>query len=126
MHMLEKAVEVVAGDVRLSGTLCMPDDEGPHPAVLLVSGSGPLDRDSNMPGQRLDVAKSLAEGLATRGVASLRYDKRGVGASSGDYLAATFSDETADAHDALNMLRGRPETCRCASDRPSRDRTLHG
>ena len=110
MYMLEKAVDVVAGAVRLSGTLCVPDDERPHPAALLLSGSGPLDRDSNMPGQRLDVSKSLAEGLAARGVASLRYDKRGVGASSGDYLAATFSDETEDASNALNTLRGRPET----------------
>ncbi len=108
--MLDKAVEVLADDVRLSGSLCVPESEGPHPAALLLSGSGPLDRDSNIPGQRLDVSRALAEGLAARGVASLRYDKRGVGASSGDYLAATLSDETADAGNALHMLRARPET----------------
>ncbi len=88
--MLETTVEVQAGDVRLIGTLCQPDDDGPYPAALLLSGSGPLDRDSNIPGQRLDISKALAEGLAARGVASLRYDKRGVGESGGDFVTATL------------------------------------
>jgi len=108
--MLETTVEVRADDVRLIGTLCQPDNDGPYPAALLLSGSGPLDRDSNIPGQRLDVSKALAEGLAARGVASLRYDKRGVGESGGDFVTATFSDETADASNALNVLRAIPET----------------
>ena len=109
--MRETTVEVQAGHVRLIGTLCQPDHDGPYPAALLLSGSGPLDRDSNIPGQRLDVSKALAEGLAARaGVASLRYDKRGVGESGGDFVTATFSDETADASNALNVLRAIPET----------------
>jgi hypothetical protein len=58
--MLEQTVVVWSGDVRLEGTLTIPDDPGPHPAALLLSGSGPLDRDSNMARQRLDVAKALA------------------------------------------------------------------
>ena len=74
-------VEFVAGDgVRLAGTLTPAESGIARGAVLLVSGSGSLDRDSNMAHQRLDVAVTLAESLARAGVASLRYDKRGVGA----------------------------------------------
>ena len=62
-----------------------------------------------MAGQRLDVAKALATGLTARGVASLRFDKRGVGKSGGEYLTASLSDETADASCALDALRARPE-----------------
>ncbi len=108
--MLEQAVEVTSADARLSGVLARPDDSGPHPAALLLNGSGPLDRDSNMPGQRLDIAKALAVGLAERGVASLRYDKRGVAGSEGEYLTASFSDETFDARCALETLRALPES----------------
>ncbi|HET9601107.1 MAG TPA: hypothetical protein VFP08_05930 [Acidimicrobiales bacterium] len=79
--MVEQTAEVWSGDVRLEGTLSIPGDPGPHPAALLLSGSGPLDRDSNMAGQRLDVTKAFATGLAACGVAALRYDKRGVGMS---------------------------------------------
>ena len=79
----EQTVVVSTGDVRLEGTLSMPGTPGPHPAALLLSGSGPLDRDSNMARQRLDVAQALASGLASCGVASLRFDKRGVGMSGG-------------------------------------------
>jgi uncharacterized protein len=75
------------------------------PAALLISGSGPLDRDSNMPRQVLNVSSALAVTLAGHGVASLRYDKRGVGASGGDFLSTGFDDETADARAALETLR---------------------
>ena len=75
------------------------------PALLILSGSGPLDRDSNMKGQKLDVAVAIAEALAAVGVASLRYDKRGVGESDGDYLSMGFDDETSDAAVALDTLR---------------------
>ena len=68
---------------QLAGTLLLPDGPPPWPAVLLIAGSGPTDRDGNNPllGTRIDNLKRLAHALALRGVASLRYDKRGVGAS---------------------------------------------
>ena len=85
----------------------MPAAAGePSPAVLLLSGSGPLDRDSNMDGQTLDVSKTLAAAFAERGVASLRYDKRGAGASEGAYLRTGFDEETEDARAALTALAG--------------------
>lgn len=88
----------------LRGTLTLLDAAGQRPAALLLSGSGPLDRDSNMPGQVLDVSKVFAEALRAKGIASLRFDKRGVGASEGEYLSTGFDEETADARAALAAL----------------------
>ena len=65
----------------LHGTLLLPDDAGPHPALLLVAGSGPVDRDGNLPGLVNNSLRLLAEGLAEHGIATLRTDKRGAGAS---------------------------------------------
>lgn len=66
-----------AGQLELYGTLLLPDAEGPHPAVLLLPGSGPTDRDGNQhPHFVTDLLKEIAEGLAREGVASLRFDKR--------------------------------------------------
>ncbi len=103
-------MSVKSGEVKLAATLTLPDRHGPVPACLLLSGSGPLDRDSNMAGQRLDIARSLATALADAGVATLRYDKRGVGESTGDYLSASFDDETSDAIAALDTLRALDDT----------------
>lgn len=91
---------------QLAGTLQLPNPprQDPHPGVLLISGSGPLDRNSNTEGQQLDIARALAEYLATCGIASLRYDKRGTGASGGHYATTGFNDETDDAASALDHL----------------------
>jgi hypothetical protein len=69
---------------RLCGTLELPAGPGPWPGVLLIAGSGPTDRNGNnalLP-LAIDNLRRLAEALAARGVASLRYDKRGLGAST--------------------------------------------
>jgi pimeloyl-ACP methyl ester carboxylesterase len=93
----------------LAGTLALPAGEGPFPAVLIASGSGPLDRDSNHRRARFDVARQLAHALAEAGLASLRYDKRGVGGSPGDWRAAGLTDNVDDLGRALQALAERPE-----------------
>jgi pimeloyl-ACP methyl ester carboxylesterase len=65
----------------LRGTLTLPDGTGPTPAVLILAGSGPVDRDGNFPGAPNNSLKLLARGLAERGILSLRIDKRGIAAS---------------------------------------------
>lgn len=65
----------------LHGTLLQPQSDQPLPVVLLIAGSGPTDRDGNNPDGHNDSLKRLAQALAKQGIASLRYDKRGVAAS---------------------------------------------
>ena len=99
-------VESVGG-VTLAGTLTVPDGAGPFPAVVLVSGSGPQNRDEEILGHR--PFRVLADHFARRGVAVLRYDDRGVAGSTGDYAAATTADLALDARAAVEHLAGRPE-----------------
>lgn len=82
--MVEHEVELPTAWGKLAGTLLLPEGEGPWPAALLIAGSGPTDRDGNTPllPAPLDNLKRLAQSLAVRGVASLRYDKRGIGGST--------------------------------------------
>ena len=81
---------------------------GPSPAALLLSGSGPLDRDSNTRKLPIGVMGQLADHLADAGVASFRYDKRGVGESGGEYLRVGLRDEIDDAVVAFDHLRREP------------------
>ena len=75
-----------SGGVTLAGTLLLPikSELQKVPGVVLVAGSGPTDRDGNNPlaPERIDLLKQLAGLLAEAGIASLRYDKRGIGAST--------------------------------------------
>ncbi|WP_433870873.1 alpha/beta hydrolase family protein [Saccharopolyspora sp. CA-218241] len=93
----------------LAGTLTLPAGAGPHPAVLLLHGSGPLDRDGNTRKLRVDLGPQLAAALAARGIATLRYDRRGVGATPGDPRATGFTDNREDAAAAVRALSARPE-----------------
>jgi pimeloyl-ACP methyl ester carboxylesterase len=95
------------GAVRLSGTLTLPDSDGPHPAVVLVSGSGPQDRDETLMGHKPFLV--LADHLTRHGVAVLRYDDRGVGKSTGTFEGATIADFTADAAAAVDFLAKRSD-----------------
>lgn len=107
----EKAGEdvTVAG---LSGTLLKPAGIERPPVVLLIAGSGPTDRNGNQGGSGPGSLRLLAEALAQRGIASLRYDKRGIGRSATaglreqDFLLDTFA---ADAAAWLAWLGQRPD-----------------
>lgn len=105
----ETEVSFGAGTETLAGTLAVPERPGPVPAVLLITGSGPLDRNADHKNLPIGVSRQLARALAAQGIATYRYDKRGVGASSGNFYAAGLNDNIDDAAAALTMLRGRPE-----------------
>jgi hypothetical protein len=92
--------------VTLAGALTLPQGKGPFPAVVLISGSGPNTRDENVFDHKIFVV--LADHLARQGIAVLRYDKRGVGKSTGDYAQATTVDFTSDAEAAATWLRAQP------------------
>ncbi|WP_328615470.1 alpha/beta hydrolase [Amycolatopsis sp. NBC_00355] len=101
---------VTADDgLRLAGTLTLPAGAGPHPAVLLLHGSGRLDRDANTGRVRTGYGPPLAAALADAGIASLRYDRRGVGATPGDWRATGFTDNRRDAAAAVRALAARPD-----------------
>ncbi|HLD65344.1 MAG TPA: alpha/beta fold hydrolase [Pseudomonas sp.] len=88
--LLQRPLELDTGSGVLHGTLLLPQSAEPVPVALLIAGSGPTDRDGNNPnGGRNDNLKRLAQALAKHGIASLRYDKRGVAKS----LAATPREE---------------------------------
>jgi pimeloyl-ACP methyl ester carboxylesterase len=107
--MLNTDLTFTAGSATLAGTLCVAELVEPGPVILLLSGSGPIDRDSNMKKLAIGVTGRFADHLSGAGLATFRYDKRGVGESGGDYFAAGFHDNVADASAAIEMLRARPE-----------------
>lgn len=96
-----------APGVRLAGTLTRPEGEGPFPAAILLTGSGPQDRDESLLGHKPFAV--LADHLTRNGVAVLRYDDRGVGDSTGVYSEATSPDHASDANAAFAWLSARPE-----------------
>ncbi|MFJ1649675.1 alpha/beta hydrolase [Streptomyces sp. NPDC088258] len=92
----------------LAGTLTLPATPGPHPAVLLLHGSGPLDRDGNTPKLPVELGGPLAALLAAEGIATLRYDRRGTGANPGNWRTAGFTTNREDASAALRALAAHP------------------
>lgn len=93
--------------IDFAATLTLPQGKGPFPAVVLVHGSGPNNRDEDIFGHKVFLV--LADHLSKQGIAVLRYDKRGVAGSRGDYKAATSFDFADDAQAAVAYLRTRAE-----------------
>jgi len=91
----------------LAGTLTIPSGKGPFPAVLLITGSGPQDRDESLMGHRPFLV--LSDWLTRNGIVVLRSDDRGVGKSTGDFAAATTADFATDAEAGVAFLKARFE-----------------
>ena len=96
----------LTANLRLAGVLTVPAGPGPFPAVVLLSDTGPHDRDGTV-GDFAPLAQ-LADFLTRRGIAVLRFDARGVGKSTGA-PGATTAELVSDAQAGLNFLRTRPE-----------------
>jgi uncharacterized protein len=92
---------IPAGDRQLAASLYLPLSGLPVPAVVFVHGAGPAVRD--------DDYQELARHFARKGVAAVIYDKRGCGASTGDWTRAGLLDLAEDALSCVRLLRGRPE-----------------
>jgi pimeloyl-ACP methyl ester carboxylesterase len=96
-----------AANVHLAATLTLPEGNGPFPAVVLIAGSGSHERDENIFGHALFMV--LADHLTRQGIAVLRFDKRGLGQSTGNYASATSTDFAADVEAGAVYLRSRHE-----------------
>ncbi|MBF6349036.1 alpha/beta hydrolase [Nocardia flavorosea] len=105
-YLLEE-VSYQSGDITVAGTLTRPDTPVPVPAVVLVSGSGPQDRNAEIAGHRPFLL--LADSLTRAGYAVLRTDDRGVGGTGGNLEQADYADLSADIEAGLGYLRGRPD-----------------
>ena len=103
----EIEIETASAGVKLAGTLTVPRGRETYPAVLLISGSGPQDRDEAILGHRPFLV--LADHLTRQGIAVLRCDDRGVGQSTGSFSKATDADFVEDALAAVAWLRRRGE-----------------
>ena len=127
---MERVVKFKSGKIELSGTFAIPDNfKGKLPAFVLVCGSGPNDRDYNpdpkfVPSEikellkkleipleklNLNIYNRMSDHLIQEGFAVLRYDKRGVGASGGDYKKRTLRDLISDVRAAIRFVRSQPE-----------------
>ena len=95
-----------AEGVTLAGTLLIPEGEGPFPAVVFITGSGPTDRDETLAGHKVFLV--IADYLSRRAIATLRFDDRGTAESTGDYAAATTFDFAEDAVAGVEYLKTRP------------------
>lgn len=103
------------GEFLLKGTFTIPNGlENSYPAVLIIPGTGQGDRDGNIAKKKihLNLYKDLAETITNMGFVTLRYDKRGVGESEGEYIKTGMWDLVSDAIAALNFLKNHPSVNR--------------
>ena len=94
-------------NINLAGTLTLPNKEGTFPAVILISGSSPQDRNEEVADHRPFLV--LSDYLTKNGIAVLRYDDRGFAESEGDFAAATTKDFATDTESAVAYLKTRKE-----------------
>jgi uncharacterized protein len=90
------------GDVRLEGTLHLPDGKAPYAAFVILHGAGAEDRSAF-------TARRYVDQFVKHGIAVLHYDKRGAGKSTGDWMASAYSDLAKDAVAGIELLAARPD-----------------
>ena len=93
--------------ITLAGTLSLPKKEGVFPVVVLITGSGPQNRDEELLGHKPFLL--LSDYFTKNGIAVLRYDDRGIGQSTGDFKTATSADFATDVESAIAYLETRKE-----------------
>lgn len=93
--------------ISLAGTLTLPKKEGVFPVVILISGSGPQNRDEEILGHKPFLV--LSDYLTKNGIAVLRYDDRGTAFSKGDFKTATSANFATDVESAIEYLKNRKE-----------------
>ncbi len=96
-----------SGGIDIAGTLTIPQGKGPFPAIVLIHGSGPHDRDETIFSHKPFLL--LSDYLTRRGIAVLRYDKHGCGKSKGDYKTSNSETFAVDAQNAIEFLKSKPE-----------------
>lgn len=99
-------LSVESGEVTLAGTLTLPEGDRPAPCVVLLSGSGPQNRDEEIFG--FEIFGTLADHLTRNGFAVYRFDDRGVGGSTGNFAQSSMEDHLADTRAILARLREHP------------------
>lgn len=104
---LEKEVTYKNGNITLAGTLTKPKTGGPFTAVLMITGSGPQDRNETLLGHKPFLV--IADHLTRAGYAVLRVDDRGVGGSSGDNSDVTYDDFANDILAGVQFLKAQPD-----------------
>ncbi|WP_442598903.1 alpha/beta hydrolase family protein [Neobacillus sp. D3-1R] len=106
---MEKEI-IIQGENPIYGSLTIPSTEGKYPAILIIAGSGPLDRNGNDRKGKYttNLYKELAEYMGGLGFVTFRYDKRGTGKRDGDWLAAGLSDLMVDAKKAVEFMMSHP------------------
>lgn len=104
----QEAVTFTNGDITFAGTLTIPDAQGEHPAMVMITGSGPQNRDEEIMG--LKPFRIIADYLTRNGIAVLRYDDRNVGGSTGKSVGESTTDEFAgDVNEAVKYLKTRAD-----------------
>ncbi len=98
----------VPGAASLGATIAYGSKEGKSPAVVIIMGTGKLDRDGNGPGSRMNIYRDLSDLFVEEGFVTIRYDKRGTHASSGDFSSAGLSDFVGDAVSVTEYVKALP------------------
>jgi pimeloyl-ACP methyl ester carboxylesterase len=104
----QEEVTFMNGDIKLAGTLTIPYEKGKHPAIVMITGSGPQNRDEELLGFK--PFQIIADYMTRHGIAVLRYDDRGVGSSTGKSVDQyTTADFASDVTEAVKYLKTRSD-----------------